>query len=134
MAKYLLDTNICVFALRGQFDVAERLADVGWNNCCISEMTVAELLYGAECSEKAEKNIALIKELCNDIKIMPVFPVLPTYAQIKAALRKSGQLISDIDIFIEATAVHNNMILVTENLTHLNRIPKIKIENWIERK
>lgn len=48
--KYLLDSNICVYILRGKKRMSEQLKKVGWLNCCISEITVAELLYGAECS------------------------------------------------------------------------------------
>lgn len=44
MKRYLLDTNVCVFFLRKRFGVAQRIAAVGWSNCCISEITVAELL------------------------------------------------------------------------------------------
>ena len=55
------------------------------------------------------------------------------YAKEKAKLRKSGKLIDDFDILIGATAVANNLILVTENENHLNRLSKINIENWIKR-
>ena len=44
--KYLLDSNICIHLLRGKKDVYERLLQVEWKNCCISEITVIELLYG----------------------------------------------------------------------------------------
>lgn len=48
MKKYLLDTNICIFLLRGKYDVDKKIDQVGLENCCISEITVAELKYGAE--------------------------------------------------------------------------------------
>ena len=62
--KYLLDSNICVYILRGRKGVREQLQKVGWDNCCISEMTVAELLYGAECSSKIEENKKEVLSFC----------------------------------------------------------------------
>lgn len=52
MEKYLLDTNICIFLLRGKYDVDKRIDEVGFTNCYISEITVAELKYGAELGRK----------------------------------------------------------------------------------
>ena len=48
MKRYLLDTNICVHFMRQKFGVDEYIEKVGWEHCCISEVTVAELLFGAE--------------------------------------------------------------------------------------
>jgi tRNA(fMet)-specific endonuclease VapC len=53
MAKYLLDTNVCVFYLRGKYDVDKKIKDIGGlTNCIISEITLAELKYGAEISDR----------------------------------------------------------------------------------
>jgi tRNA(fMet)-specific endonuclease VapC len=51
MAKYLLDTNICVYFLRGKQSIVEQILDRGIDNCFISEITVAELFYRVECDE-----------------------------------------------------------------------------------
>lgn len=55
------------------------------------------------------------------------------YGKEKARLKKSGQLISDFDLLIGCTAVANDLIMVTENESELNRIKGIKIENWVNR-
>lgn len=47
---YLLDTNICVFCLRGKYHVDDAIDRVGWTNCYISEITVLELKFGVELS------------------------------------------------------------------------------------
>jgi len=62
-----------------------------------------------------------------------VSDAIPVYAKEKALLRKTGTLIDDMDIFIGATAIANNMVLVTDNEKHLKRLSNIKIENWIIR-
>jgi tRNA(fMet)-specific endonuclease VapC len=55
MKKYLLDTNICIYFLKGQFNINKKLKSVGVDNCFISEITVAELKFGAENSIEKEK-------------------------------------------------------------------------------
>lgn len=45
--KYLLDTNICIALLRGNRDIEHKIESVGYYNCFLSEITVAELIYGA---------------------------------------------------------------------------------------
>jgi len=134
MAKYLLDTNVCVFFLRGKKSIVEQILNNGIDNCFISEITVAELFYGVECDEfNFKENRKKVKEFIDILTVIPITNVLLEYAQQKASLRKKGNLIDDMDLFIGATAIANNMILVTDNEKHLNRLSNIKIENWIIR-
>lgn len=130
--KYLLDSNICIYILRDKKGMRDRLRKVGWHNCCISEMTVAELLYGAECSNAVESNKKEVLSFCADMKIISVGIALGEYAIQKARLRKQGILIDDLDLFIGCTAVVSKCIMVTENVKHLNRIEHIHIENWVD--
>ena len=113
--------------------VNERLKQVGFENCCISEITLAELKYGAEFSESVSDNIKLVDEFAKHITILPIYNSLGLYAKEKVRLRKLGTLIDDFDLLIGCSAVVNNLILVTENEKHFKRIRKIKIENWIKR-
>lgn len=133
MKKYLLDTNICVHFVRQQFGVADCIKNVGWDACCISEITVAELLFGAERSNNVKRNRKLVEELCQDIEIIPLSNVLGLYARTKAQLYAAGTPVEDLDLFIGCTAVANDLIMVTENRRHLERIPNIIIENWVNR-
>lgn len=133
MTRYLLDTNICIFFLQGKCNVPARLKNAGWQNCYISEITVAELLYGAECSANVDKHLPQVNEFINQFEVLPIYNALPLYARTKALLRKQGQLIDDFDILIGTTAIVSDLVLVTENVKHLQRIPDIKIKNWIKR-
>ncbi|MCL1932237.1 MAG: PIN domain-containing protein [Candidatus Azobacteroides sp.] len=54
--KYLLDTNICIFFFRNKFNISNILKSKGLENCCVSEITVAELRYGAENSVNPQKH------------------------------------------------------------------------------
>lgn len=133
MKEYLLDTNICVHLLRGDFNVKEAIEKVGWENCSISEITVAELMYGAECSSHKEENKSVISDLCNHLRIIPISGCINEFARQKAILRKRGQLIEDSDLWIGVTSIVHNMAMVTENMSHLSRIEGISVENWIQR-
>jgi len=132
MTKYLLDTNICVFFLRGKSSIAEQIIDRGIDNCFISEITVAELLYGVECDNyNSNENRRKLNEFIDILKVIPITNVLLEYAQQKAILRKNGTLIDDMDLFIGSTAIVNNLVLVTDNVKHLSRLSNIKTENWL---
>lgn len=133
MKQYLLDTNICIFYLQNKYGVVNQLEKVGRRNCYLSEITVAELLYGAACSSNPEKHLAETRAFIDKFEILHIYPVLFTFAQTKATLRKLGLPIDDFDLLIGTTAVVNGIIMVTENQKHLSRIPQIIIENWIIR-
>ena len=127
MKRYLLDTNICVHFMRQKFGVDEHIEKVGWEHCCISEVTVAELLFGAERSNNVERNLQLVTDFCQDIKVIPLSSALCCYARSKAALYSQETPIEDLDLFIGCTAVANQMIMVTENKKHLLEETKGKL-------
>lgn len=130
--KYLLDTNICIYLFRGKYDIANRILHVGVENCCISEITIAELMFGAENSNYPERHYEEIRKLQEQVNIIRMFDTLPEYAKIKKELRTAGTPIEDFDILIGAAARANGMTLVTENVKHLGKISNLEIENWIK--
>ncbi|NOX17978.1 MAG: type II toxin-antitoxin system VapC family toxin [Chlorobi bacterium] len=130
--QYLLDTNICIYIFKGMFNLDKKLSEIGLSNFAISEITYAELIYGAEKSEQKAKNFALIEEFSNQIPILPIFNGIKVFAKEKVKLQKSGRTISDFDLLIGATAIANNMIMVTRNIKEFNRMENIKLENWVE--
>ena len=132
--KYLLDTNICIHFFKGKFNLIDKLIEIGIENCAISEITLAELIYGAENSSNPKKNHELIEKLIEQTTILPIFNAILLYGKQKSILRKKGIMISDFDLLIGCTAIESNLIMVTENVKEFNRIHGIKIENWIKRK
>jgi tRNA(fMet)-specific endonuclease VapC len=130
MKQYLLDTNICIYFLKGKFDLKSKIEKTGEDNCFISEITVAELKYGAEKSERPKENNRVIDLFIPKFTILPIYTSLEVYAKEKARLKKTGKIIDDFDLLIGATAVINEMIMVTNNAGHLARIKGIRIEDW----
>jgi tRNA(fMet)-specific endonuclease VapC len=113
--------------------VKEKLDEVGIGNCAISEITLAELLYGAHCSQNPKKNKAIVESFVNDVKVLPILESLELYAKEKSRLKINGELISDFDLLIGSTSIQKKMTMVTENIKEFKRMQGIKIENWIVR-
>ena len=126
---YLLDTNICVFLLRGNLEVIDRFKEAGIDNCCISEITIAELLFGAECSSDIKHNKKLVESFCSELKVLPIYEAIETFAKEKTKLRKEGKLIDDFDLLIGATAKYYDLILISDNTKHFQRL-KVNLQNW----
>jgi len=128
--NYLLDTNICIYFLKGRYGLIEKIGQIGFENLYISEISVAELKFGAEKSDFPDRNRIVVNNLIERFKILPIFSSLDIYAKEKAKLRKEGKIVDDLDLFIGATAISNDMVLVTNNERHFSRLTDIKIENW----
>ncbi|MEJ7682679.1 MAG: PIN domain-containing protein [Segetibacter sp.] len=103
MKKYLIDTNIAIYYMKGKFELNKKFDKVSANNCFISEITLAELKFGVENSEKPEKNRKALEDFLTGVKVLPIFHSLDLYAKEKARLRKVGTPIDDFDLLIGVT-------------------------------
>lgn len=130
MKQYLLDTNICAYFLNGKFNLASKIEQVGLENCVVSEITIAELKYGVEKSAFKEKNSKALETFQSKFNIIPIFPSLGIYAKQKARLKTKGKILDDFDLLIGATAIFNNLTLVTRNVSDFVRLEEIDIEDW----
>lgn len=129
--KYLLDTNVLISMFKNKGMVRSHIKEVGFSNCVVSEISIAELFYGAAKGGRLE-NFKDIDNVLKKFEVLPIFPYLEQYGNIKALLESKGQRIDDFDILIGVTALQNNYTMVTANIKHLERIPNLNIENWEE--
>ncbi len=130
MNGYLLDTNICIYYIKGKYNLDKKFDTVDDNFLFISEITLAELKFGVENSAFPNKNRTVLQDFLSGIQILPIFNALDVFAKEKARLRKSGTPIDDFDLLIGASAIANDMVLVTNNPNHFIRLNGIVIENW----
>ncbi len=128
--KFLLDTNICVFCMRGMYDMNSKIIRAGIENCYISEITVAELYYGAENSENPQKTMRQTEDFISLFNVVPFSKSLHTFGKEMAYLRSIGRKIENFDMAIGSIALQHDMIMVTDNIDHIGRIRGIKIQNW----
>jgi len=132
--KYLLDTNICIFFFHDKFNISNILKSKKIENCCVSEITIAELRYGAENSANPQKHHEIVDIFLKKIVLIPITNSLLVYAKEKVRLKKAGTPVhDDFDLLIAATAIQNNLTLITDNVKDFKNIRDIRIENWIER-
>lgn len=133
MTKYLLDTNICIFFFKGRYEIDKKIESAGLENCFISEITLAELKFGSENSGNPAKHRKIVNEFQRNFQILPIFNCLDIYAKEKTRLRKQGTPIDEFDLLIGATAIENDLVLVTNNTKHFVRLDSIKLEDWSDR-
>lgn len=129
--RYLLDTNICISMFKNKHGVREKITQVGLDKCCISEITIAELFYGAAKSGNA-KHYEDVAHVMQMFDVIPIYSSLKLYGTIKSDLERQGQRLDEFDLLIGATALTNRMVMVTSNTKHFQRIPNIEIEDWAE--
>ena len=130
MKKYLIDTNTCIYFIKGKYELKNKFEIAAPENCFISEITLAELKFGVANSEKKEKNQKALENFLSGMKIVPIYHSLDLYVSEKARLRKAGTLVDDFDILIGVTAITHNLIMVTNNSEHFKRLKGITIEDW----
>lgn len=132
--QYLLDTNICVFFLRGMLNLDIIIREKGLENCYISEITVFELRFGAENSKNPKKAHLVVDKFIQGLTIIPIYGCAKKYAEEKVRLRKNGTPIHDeFDLLIGVTASENQLTLVTDNTKDFKNIEGLYLENWYKR-
>lgn len=133
MVKYLLDTDICIYWLKGRKEVGEKFLARENKEISISSITVAELYFGAYNSSKITENLITAERFIQSITVLPLTNnSLRKFAELKAKLRQIGKPIADFDLLIASVALSENLILVTNNTKHYARIPELKLENWLQ--
>ena len=128
--EYLIDTDITIDYLKGKYALDAKFDSVGVDNIFLSEITIAELEYGAAKSSNREKHFDKIATLKSRFHVLPIASALRTYGIERFRLEKLGKRIEDFDLLIATSAVANNMTLVTGNEKHHARVEHIVIENW----
>lgn len=129
MSKYLLDTNIISFYLKGDKRLKEKLS-CNIDSLAISIISYYEIVSGLQ-SINAAKRINEFENFCEFVDIINLNKSsIKASCHIYSDLKKVGNLIDDIDILIAGIAISNNLIFITDNTKHFERIKNLKIENW----
>ncbi len=133
MEKYMLDTNSWIEYFKNRNGVADHVDALPRTQLCASEITVAELIYGAYNSQNFEKHYREAMWLKNNIEIYPISDALDDYGDIRFATKRKGNPIGQFDLLIGATARHYGLTVVTDNVKDFSPMPGVRIENWTER-
>jgi tRNA(fMet)-specific endonuclease VapC len=133
MESALLDTDTLSEIIKGidprVQDHARRYLAL-FRHLTFSIITRYEILRGLK-ARRATRQIARFEQRCQHSEVLPsTDDIIVQAAEVYAVLYQEGQLISDADILIAATALKYHLVLVTENVNHFRRIPGLSIESW----
>lgn len=132
MAQYLLDTDICIELLKHNERVLDKVEAVGEENCFVTDITIAELFYGAAKSDRSD-HFDDVDNMLQLFDLKPLLPSLRLYGENKALLERSGHMIGEFDLLIGSCAVYHDLVMVTSNLKHFDHIPNIRLEDWAQK-
>src|SRR3954462_10341031 len=95
-----------------------------------SIITRYEILRGLKAKDAFQQILAFDRQCAWSIVLPLNDGIIVQAAEIYGGLKKQGAIIGDADILIAATAIFHDLPLVTGNLDHFRRIPKLRCETW----
>ena len=133
MLKFMLDTNIVIYTIKNRPTSVRKAFMRHDGQMCISSVTWGELVYGAERSSQPERNLADIEGLAARLEAAPFdFPAATHFGQLWAELYKEESPIGPYDMMIAGHARALGLVLVTNNFKEFERVPGLRVENWID--
>ena len=128
----LLDRDTCAFVLRRSSQaLLDHIQAVPLDQQAISVVTLAELLYGVQVSSRKKTNRIAVDAFVRHLTVMDwSVHAAAHYADIRANLKKRGQLIGANDLMIAAHARSAGAIVVTNNVKDFGRVRGLEVENW----
>jgi tRNA(fMet)-specific endonuclease VapC len=131
---YLLDTNICIYALNGKHPaLTKKLLSVSPDDICISSITVGELEYGAAKSKWSDKTRQMIYAFLSNFTVLSFDETdALLFGRLRAKLAADGTPIGAYDVMIAAQGVNRKLTVVTHNTKEFSRVPGITLEDWVE--
>lgn len=131
--KYMLDTNICIGLIRQKPQkLIERLTQCQPGDVGVSSITIAELAHGAYKSNQIKQNLSALEQFLLPIEVADFDQLASAaYGFVRSYLEKEGKIIGSMDLLIGAHALSLDAVLVTNNVLEFQRIPNLKIEDWM---
>jgi tRNA(fMet)-specific endonuclease VapC len=133
MPRYLLDTNICIYIKNHRpAEVLARFSKLPPGKVAMSAITYGELCSGAEKSSKPKESRQILEHLVALIPVLPLDETVSThYGKIHRHLQAKGKPIGNNDLWIASHALVHKLILVTNNVAEFERVPGLRVENWV---
>ena len=129
---YLLDTNICIYAMNGQTSVLQKFKAHGKDALAISSLVMAEMAYGVAKSQRIAENTAALKRFQASFNILPWdAAAMWHYGEHCHLLKSTGRKIGEVDLLLGCQALAMNAVFVTNNTGEFERIEGLKLENWV---
>lgn len=133
MKGYILDTDTWIEYFHRRSGVDQHIADTPADQIFASEVSIAELTYGALHSNAVERHLQEPKMIEDTFTVLPLVDWVRDYAEIRQALASKGLIVGDFDILIAVTARHHDLTVVTHNTKHFSQMPGIQCVDWVDR-
>ena len=132
MIEFMLDADICIYLMSKRHPELNKRAEAAGEAVCISTVALAELRFGVENSDRQAANRRELDGFVADLEIMDFDAAAAQhYGEIRAALRRAGTPVGSNDLLIGAHARSLGLTLVTNNRREFDRMPGLKVENWV---
>ncbi|MFA7429289.1 MAG: tRNA(fMet)-specific endonuclease VapC [Rhodospirillaceae bacterium] len=132
MLRYMLDTNLCIRVLRDRPQGLRDRFNAEATALCISTVTLAELLYGAEKSARPTENRQAVEGFAARLDVLPFDDAAAAhYGDIRAVLERRGQVIGGYDMMIAGHARSRGLVVITGNLGEFGRVDGLRSEDWL---
>jgi tRNA(fMet)-specific endonuclease VapC len=129
--RYLLDTNIASYAIKGNVaQVRQKLLRVPMSEVGVSVITEAELRFGVARKAGSPRLKQAVDEFLLRVEILPWdSPAAQHYAALRSALEDAGAPMGNFDMMIAAQALAAEATLITHD-RGFHRVKHLKIEDW----
>jgi tRNA(fMet)-specific endonuclease VapC len=129
--RYLLDTDWIINLLAGKKDAEEKIQHLDPDEIAISLVTIAEIYESAYTYANPDAHIKTFRSFFSNFQLLNLnLPIIEKFAEIRAYLRRTGNMISDFDMLLGATALNHDLIVLSYNKKHFARIPELKIHQF----
>ncbi len=130
--KYSLDTNICIALLKdSDASLLEKIKNQRAEDFVLSSVVKAELYYGARYSSQVDANLRSLSRFFAQFQSIAFDDrAAEVYGNVRALLRREGNMIGANDLLIASSALAWNLILVTRNRSEFIRVPGLAVETW----
>ena len=131
--KYLLDTNICIYAQKRNAAILSRIKEAWQDGIAISAITLAELEYGVQHSGAPERNAIALAKFLSIVEVLPFdSSAAIEYGDICSTLHKKGITIGTMDMLIAAHGRSEKLTVVTHNTREFERVDGLLLADWYE--
>ncbi len=130
---HLLDTNIWIYAYKDIGGCRQRLQALADTDVHISSVTIMELSYGLAKSNRPAPMRLFLSAICQRYKVVDFCARCAEQAgPLRAQLSARGTPIGPFDLQLAATALANQLTMVTRNASEFSRVPLLRVENWFD--
>jgi tRNA(fMet)-specific endonuclease VapC len=128
---HLLDTNVCIAAMRGNPEVREHLLARTPSDCGVSTVSLYELYAGVERCQQPVTERLKVDAFIRPLHRLPFDEAAAAQtARIRWHLERKGIPIGPYDLMLAGQSLALDLTLVTHNLREFGRVPGLKVEDW----